>query len=71
MLEYIIIGLLVIIIILIIILLVRGNNSLIEKMGSMETTTVKELSNFRTDFSKSINEDFEKLEDKVEKLLIN
>ena len=70
MLEYIIIGLLVIIIILIIILLVRGNNSLIEKMGSMETTTVKELSNFRTDFSKSINEDFEKLEDKVEKRLI-
>ena len=49
MLDYIIIGLLIIIIILIIILLLKGNNNLIEKLGNVETTTVKELSNFRTD----------------------
>lgn len=70
MLEYIIIGLLVIVIILVIILLVRGNNSMVEKIGTLETTTVKELSNFRTDLSKSMAEDFDKLEDKVEKRLI-
>ncbi len=70
MIEYIIIGLLVIIIILIIILLLKGNNNLIEKLGNVETTTVKELSSFRTDLSKSLSEDFDKLEDKVEKRLI-
>lgn len=70
MLEYIIIGLLVIIIILIIVLLLKGNNNLVEKLGNVETTTVKELSNFRVDLSKSLSEDFDKLEDKVEKRLI-
>lgn len=70
MIDYIIIGLLVIIIILIIVLLLKGNNNLVEKLGNVETTTVKELSNFRTDLSKSISEDFDKLEDKVEKRLI-
>lgn len=70
MIEYIIIGLLVIIIILVIILLVRGNSSLIARIGNVETTTVKELSTFRTDLSKSMSEDFDKLEDKVEKRLV-
>ena len=70
MLDYIIIGLLVIVIILVIILLVRGNNNMIEKIGDLETTTVKELSSFRTDLSKSMSDDFDKLEDKVEKRLI-
>jgi len=71
--EYIIIGLLVVIIILLIILLSRGNNNLIERLGRVETNTVKELSTFRSDLSKSMSEDFEHLEDKVEKrlLLIN
>ena len=70
MFDYIIIGLLVIVIILLIILLVRGNNNLIEKIAKVETTTVKELSTFRTDLSKDLTEDFDKLEDKVEKRLI-
>ena len=68
--EYIIIGLLVIVIILLIILLSKGNTNLIEKLGRVENTTIKELSNFRTDLSKSMSEDFEKLEDKVENRLI-
>ena len=68
--EYIIIGLLVIVIILLIILLSKGNANLIEKLGRVENTTIKELSNFRTDLSKSMSEDFEHLEDKVEKRLI-
>ena len=70
MIEYIIIGLLIIIIILLIILLSRGNNNLIEKLGKVETTTIKELSMFRTEFSKSINEDFDKLQDRIENRLI-
>jgi len=69
MFEYIIIGLLIVIIILVIILLVRGNNNLVEKISKVETTTIKELSVFRTDLSKSITEDFDKLEDKVDKRL--
>lgn len=70
MIEYIIIGLLVIIIILIIILLLKGNNNLIEKISRVETITIKELSSFRTDLSKSMSEDFDRLEDKVEKKLV-
>ena len=46
--EYIIISLLVIIIILIIILLCKGNSSIIEKLGSLETNNVRELSNFKS-----------------------
>ena len=70
MLEYIIVALLIIVIILLIIILARGNNNLIERIGRVETTTIKELSNFRTDLSKSTSESFDKLEDKVEKRLI-
>jgi len=70
MIEYIILAMLVIIIILLIILLARGNNNIIEKIIKVETTTIKELSTFRNDLSKSMSEDFDRLEDKVEKRLI-
>lgn len=68
--EYIIIGLLLLIIILIIIILLKGNNNLIDKVGRLELNTVKELSTFRNDLSKSLTEDFDKLEDKIERRLI-
>lgn len=68
--EYIIISLLIILIILVIILLFKGNNNLIEKISKLELVTIKELSTFRNDFSKSITEDFDKLENKVENRLI-
>ena len=71
MLEYIIIALLVVIIILIIILLAKGNSNLIERIGRVETNTVKELSDFRNDLSKNISDDFEKLEDKERLAEIN
>ena len=70
MIEYIIIGLLVIVIILIIILLFKGNNSLIERISKVELATVKELSTFRNELSRSLNEDFNKLDDKVDKKLM-
>ena len=68
--EYIIISLLVIIIILIIILLCKGNSSIIEKLGSLETNNVRELSNFKSDLVKSLTEDFKNLNDRMEKRLI-
>jgi len=70
MIDYIIVSLLIILIILVIILLLKGNNNLIDKVGRMEINTIKELSNFRNDLSKSITDDFDKLQDRVEKRLI-
>ena len=70
MIDYIIIGLLIILIILVIILLLKGNNNMIEKLGKLELNTVRELSSFRNDLSKSLTEDFDKLETKVETRLI-
>lgn len=70
MIEYVIIGLLIIIIVLLIILLSRGNSSLIEKIGNIETMVIRELSTFRNDLSKDLTENFDKLEDKVDRRLI-
>ena len=70
MIDYIIIGLLIILIILVIILLLKGNNNLIEKVGKLELNTVRELSNFRNELSRSLTDDFDKLEEKVERRLI-
>jgi len=70
MIEYITIGLLIIVIILIIILLLKGDNNLIEKVGKLELNTVKELSTFRNDLSRNLTEDFDKLQDRIEKRLI-
>ena len=70
MIDYIIISLLIILIILVIILLLKGNNKLVDKVNNLELNTIKELSNFRKEFSESITNDFYKLENKVENRLI-
>ena len=70
MIEYIIIGLLVVVIILIIILLFKGNNNLVERISKVELSTVKELSDFRNELTRSLNDDFNKLDDKVDKKLM-
>ena len=70
MIDYIIIALLIILLILVIILLFKGNNNLIEKINKLELNTIKELSIFRNELSKSLNDDFYKLENKVENRLI-
>lgn len=69
--EYIIIGLLVIILILIIFLITRNVNeaNVTERLGKLETTMVKELSNFKSEFSKDINADFNLLNEKIENRL--
>lgn len=68
--DYVIIVLLVVLIILVVILLFKGNNNLLEKISRLELSTVRELSNFRNEFSRSITEDFDKLDLKVEQRLM-
>ena len=69
--DYIIIGLLVIILILVIISIVKGVNesNITERLGKLEHTTVKELSDFRYDLSRNMNDDFERLNIKMENKL--
>lgn len=71
MIEYIIIGLLVVIIILLIILLVRrqNNNDLMERIGHFEANINKEIGEFKFSFAKDLMNDFEKLNEKIEKKL--
>ncbi len=68
--EYIIIGLLVVVIILLVILLARGNNRLEDRMSMMENNNIKELANFKTDIMKTMTDDIDKLDDKIEKRLV-
>ena len=69
--EYIIIGILIWLLVLVVIILTKKNNNseLIEKITKLELEVVKELSDFKTDFSKSITDDFDKLNDKMENRL--
>ena len=69
--DYIIIGLLVIILILVIISIAKGVNesNITERLGKLENTTVKELSDFRYDLSRNMNDDFERLNIKMENKL--
>ena len=71
MLEYVVIGLLVLIVILIIILLFKKNNSsdVIDKLSKTEISIIKELSDFRGDFSRNINDDFNNLNDRIDNRL--
>ena len=70
MIDYIIITLLLILIVLVIVVLLKGNNSLVDKVNNLELNTIKELSNFRKELTESLNDDFYKLETKVENRLI-
>ena len=69
--EYIILIGIVIIIILVIISIMKNVNesNITERLGKLETVTIKELSSFRMDITKDMNEDFEKLSEKIDKRL--
>ena len=71
MLDYIIIGLLIIVIILVIIAISKNVNEgkITERLGTLETTTVKELSSFQIDIMKNMNDNFNGLNDRMEKKL--
>ena len=70
--DYIIIGVLGIIIILLMIVLLKKNKTddMIERLGRLETNMVKEIGDFKYDFSKSMLEDFEKLNKTIEERLM-
>ena len=69
--DYIIIGLLIIVIILVIIAISKNVNEgkITERLGTLETTTVKELSSFQIDIMKTMNDNFNGLNDRMEKKL--
>lgn len=68
--EYIVISLLVINLLILLVILFKGTNSdTIEKMGRLETNIVKEFGDFKNDLTRSLNEDFIKLNDGLENRL--
>ncbi len=68
MLDYIIIGLLIVVIILVIIAISKNVNEgkITERIGNLETTTVKELSSFQIDIMKIMNDNFNGLNERME-----
>lgn len=69
--EYVIIGLLIIIIILLIILITRKNDNteLNDKLSRTEISVIKEIGDFKHNFSSDINKDFNELNDRIERKL--
>ena len=69
--EYVILGLLILVIILLIILLVRktDNSEITEKLNRTEINVIKEISDFKGDFSSDLNKDFNNLNDRIERKL--
>ncbi len=69
--EYIIIGLLSLIILLLLILIFRknSNSDVVDKIGKVEISLIKEISDFKQNFSKDIGEDFINLNDRIDNRL--
>ena len=68
MIEYFILLGIIILIILSIIAIMKNVNeaNITERLGKLETTTIKELSNFKVDMTKSMNEDFDRMNEMLE-----
>ena len=71
MIDYIIIGMLVIIIILVVIAIFKNVNEgkITERLGNLETNTVKELSSFQIDIMKTMTDNLNVLDEKLDKKL--
>lgn len=73
MIEYIIIGLLAIVIVLLLVVIFRkntsNNNDLMERIGHFEANINKEIGDFKYSFSKIITNDFDLMNDRMEKKL--
>ena len=69
--EYVIVGLLVLILILLIVLLFKkvNFNDLNDKLSRTEVNVVKEIGEFKHDFSSDLNKDFNELNDRIERKL--
>ena len=66
--DYVIIGLLVLIVILVIISIVKNINEakITERLGKLETTLIKELSDYRESINRTMNKDFNNLNERIE-----
>lgn len=66
--EYIIIGLLVVILILVVISLSKNINesNITERLGKLETSMIKELSEFNSNLTQNMNRDFNALNERME-----
>ena len=69
--EYALLGLLILVVILEIILIFKkqNNRDLEEKVSKTEVSIVKEIGNFKHDFSSDLNKDFNDLNDRIERKL--
>lgn len=70
--DYIIIGILIVILVLVIISLFKNINesNITERLGRLEVNMMKEMGDFKNDLSHSLNNDFTKLNEQVEKRLL-
>ena len=70
--EYVIIGLLVAILLLLIINLFKKNNNLelMDRMSKLELSLVKEIGEFKVNFTNDLRKDFDTLDEKVERKLM-
>ena len=69
--EYVIVGMLAAVILLLVVLIIKGNNNRTteDKISRLEISMIKEIGDFKADFAHSINNDFEKLSDKMDNRL--
>ncbi len=69
--EYVILGLVVVILILLIVLIMRSvnNDNALDKMNNIETNIVKEIGDFKLDFSRNISNDFNTMNEKLDNRL--
>ena len=70
--DYIIVGLLVVILVLVVISLFKNINesNITERLGRLVVNMMKEMGDFKNDLSHSLNEDFSKLNEQVERRLL-
>ncbi len=69
--EYVIVGLLVAVVILLLVLIFKkpNNSEMNDKLHRTEINVIKEINDFRNDFSSDINKDFNNLNDRIERKL--
>ena len=70
--DYIIIGLLVLNLVLVVVSLLKNINesNITERLGKLELAMMKEMGNFKNDMTRNLNQDFNTLNEQLEKRLI-
>lgn len=69
--EYIILGMLAVVIVLLLVIILRKRNDtdIIDRMSKLELQVVKEIGEFKVGFANDIRNDFDKLDEKIERKL--